>query len=595
MNNKEIEQSAIERFGIPRKLEDVNEEELRQAVAECKSAYEIRLLLNIHNASTADIIEKISHLGISTLHFVSTRMTLWDNFSINQLQKICSESCNFQQVARKLGYKGHNISSIRSFATRDGIDCSHFITYQHAKNEHTYESVKAIVDQSRNISEIARKMHCKTSKAVEIANHFGIKVPESQRGMSRWSPPDNAQEIVNSCTTFIEAAQKLGVSSSKVHALLDKNNISYKHFEKYKSSESKLKKGTNLSGATLRNILFSQGRDKCEKCGCSTWQDKELVLQVHHINSCHNDNRIENLALLCPTCHAQIEGRGIKDLNFAAIKQSRSVSRGRCCDYCEQDSWLNGIIPLEAHHLDGNNANNCPDNIVILCPNCHSQTENFCQRGRPNKRISDEILVSALKHSHTIGEALTTAGLSRASRNYERARTLIQQYKIINHQGITKGNISQIIDELLNLGIDYIVNHRNIKFKTLMRIINGTHKLSPDDIDYPLPINISNEERALFDPDSICPKCGEIKSKTANTCIHCTNRKTIERPSREILKESIRSYGFCGTARLYGVTDNTIRKWCSSSCLPTSSQVIKQISDEDWEQDNFDPLERPVF
>lgn len=37
MNNAEIEQSAIARFGSPRKLEDVSEEELRQAVASTDS------------------------------------------------------------------------------------------------------------------------------------------------------------------------------------------------------------------------------------------------------------------------------------------------------------------------------------------------------------------------------------------------------------------------------------------------------------------------------------------------------------------------------------------------------------------------------
>ena len=32
--------------------------------------------------------------------------------------------------------------------------------------------------------------------------------------------------------------------------------------------------------------------------------------------------------------------------------------------------------PLELHHIDGNCANNTFDNLVILCPNCHSLTSN---------------------------------------------------------------------------------------------------------------------------------------------------------------------------------------------------------------------------
>ena len=34
-------------------------------------------------------------------------------------------------------------------------------------------------------------------------------------------------------------------------------------------------------------------------------------------------------------------------------------------------------IPLEIHHIDGDYSNNRPENVQLLCPNCHSLTENF--------------------------------------------------------------------------------------------------------------------------------------------------------------------------------------------------------------------------
>lgn len=34
------------------------------------------------------------------------------------------------------------------------------------------------------------------------------------------------------------------------------------------------------------------------------WQDKEIPLELHHINGNNRDNRLENLMLLCPNCHA---------------------------------------------------------------------------------------------------------------------------------------------------------------------------------------------------------------------------------------------------------------------------------------------------
>lgn len=33
---------------------------------------------------------------------------------------------------------------------------------------------------------------------------------------------------------------------------------------------------------------------------------------------------------------------------------------------------------MQLHHVDGNNKNNTLDNLQMLCPNCHSQTENYC-------------------------------------------------------------------------------------------------------------------------------------------------------------------------------------------------------------------------
>jgi hypothetical protein len=47
------------------------------------------------------------------------------------------------------------------------------------------------------------------------------------------------------------------------------------------------------------------------------------------------------------------------------------------CSSCNTSLWKGKPIPLELHHIDGNNKNNVLSNLEILCPNCHSQTENF--------------------------------------------------------------------------------------------------------------------------------------------------------------------------------------------------------------------------
>ena len=46
-----------------------------------------------------------------------------------------------------------------------------------------------------------------------------------------------------------------------------------------------------------------------------------------------------------------------------------------CCEKCGISEWFGVKIPLELHHKDNNHFNNKLDNLVILCPNCHSIQE----------------------------------------------------------------------------------------------------------------------------------------------------------------------------------------------------------------------------
>lgn len=44
-------------------------------------------------------------------------------------------------------------------------------------------------------------------------------------------------------------------------------------------------------------------------------------------------------------------------------------------------------VPLQIHHIDGDCTNNSEENLELLCPNCHSLTENFGSTNRNSKRL----------------------------------------------------------------------------------------------------------------------------------------------------------------------------------------------------------------
>ncbi|WP_328900367.1 HNH endonuclease [Streptomyces sp. NBC_00441] len=54
----------------------------------------------------------------------------------------------------------------------------------------------------------------------------------------------------------------------------------------------------------------------------------------------------------------------------------------RCAQCGTGPVWRHQPLPLEVDHIDGNWRNNQPQNLRLLCPNCHSTTDTYRGRGK---------------------------------------------------------------------------------------------------------------------------------------------------------------------------------------------------------------------
>jgi PHP family Zn ribbon phosphoesterase len=154
-------------------------------------------------------------------------------------------------------------------------------------------------------------------------------------------------------------------------------------------------------------------------------------------------------------------------------------------------------------HENGDNRDNRLENLRWLCPNCHSQTPTYKMQNclvKGVKKVEDDIIVDAIKKHVKISEVLHAVGLRERGGNYNRIYRLM-----------AKNNLS-----------------------------------FPDKTKY-------------------CIDCGKKIDKQSRgrcrTCYGISTRKVQKRPNNFKLIQDVQEFGFCGTGRKYGVSDNAIRHW----------------------------------
>lgn len=116
--------------------------------------------------------------------------------------------------------------------------------------------------------------------------------------------------------------------------LLD-NSINLKQFNPQKRKKRNIEDYLVINGPSinthflkLKLIKLGYLENKCNICTLTNWLNKPISLHLDHINGVSNDNRIENLRLLCPNCHSQTDTYAGKNLkNKPRLKKNLSISK----------------------------------------------------------------------------------------------------------------------------------------------------------------------------------------------------------------------------------------------------------------------------
>lgn len=151
---------------------------------------------------------------------------------------------------------------------------------------------------------------------------------------------------------------------------------------------------------------------------------------------------------------------------------------------------------------------------------------------------------------------------------------------------LSEQQIDEIILDLKEMVLTQgqIAGKFNVGEDTISEINQGKTRLRIG-IEYPIRKRQVKGKRDNQVEDSYCPQCGEIKNAASNLCMECFRKsQRAGRPSREELKDLIRTVSFVELGKQYGVSDNAIRKWCIAYNLPSKKKDIKSYTDEQWKQ-----------
>jgi len=118
-------------------------------------------------------------------------------------------------------------------------------------------------------------------------------------------------------------------------------------------------------------------------------------------------------------------------LSFDRKRKRVKIEQDGKCFECGLKEWRNKKIVLEIEHKDGNPNNNKRDNLIALCPNCHSITLTWRGRNKPRdkKWLSGPEIYNLYKSGKNIRQILLSMNFAAKGDNYTRVKRIIENFE----------------------------------------------------------------------------------------------------------------------------------------------------------------------
>lgn len=126
----------------------------------------------------------------------------------------------------------------------------------------------------------------------------------------------------------------------------------------------------------------------CRRCG-STDRLGRRRQNVYCSWQCFNEDRYERTGSFARWLEewrsGDVSGTTSEGKPDWRVRQALVYLRGQRCEECGWDrvNPVSGRVPLHVDHITGDRSQNHPDQVRLLCPNCHSLTPNYQHLNNP--------------------------------------------------------------------------------------------------------------------------------------------------------------------------------------------------------------------